>query len=49
MVGKDAKFLYAYNEESSDCMDAQADLSLVCSHVLEYVFSYLGSYGHFTV
>ena len=38
-IAKDAKFLYADNEDWSDCADAQVGLSLCLAHISEGTFS----------
>ena len=41
---KGASFVYAENEDWSDCVDEQADLSSFSVHVSRYVFSHCGTY-----
>ena len=38
---KDAKFLYADNEDWSDCAVKQADMSLQCKHIPKDTFSHV--------
>ena len=47
-VTKDPSFLHADSEDWSDWVDAQADLSLRCAHVILLVLSWGGSYKYAT-
>ena len=42
-IAKDAKFLYADNEDWSDCTDAQTDFSLRWTHMSEGTFPYVAA------